>query len=357
MGNGSRGFNLVSVVLFAAVMAASAPCRGQAALLMEEPYGFFGTVNPTGHNAIYFANICAETPTRLRRCGPGELGSVIARYGGVDGYDWIAIPLVPYLYSVENASDVPERVNRAEVRALREAYREANFTPLGMGKRDGNLIHDGWDQLVGVSFERRIFAFRFNTTADQDDALIGWLNDRTNKSHFGMLFSNCADFARVILNRYFPESFHRSIFPDAGITTPKQLTYKLVRWSRRHPEENLEVFEIPQIPGYRRHSRSNKDIAESFTTTPYAIPLTLVNPYLAGCIFVDYLFRGRFHLIPRNPRLLKPKDLTELTGPDRAKENPTDAALQASGVVPAQNAPTGEKPGAESGLKESSAAQ
>jgi len=27
--------------------------HAQAALLMEEPYGIFGTLNPTGHNAIY----------------------------------------------------------------------------------------------------------------------------------------------------------------------------------------------------------------------------------------------------------------------------------------------------------------
>ena len=74
--------------------------NAQAALLMEEPYGFFGTVNPTGHNAIYFERICAETPVKLRRCQPVEMGVVIARYQGVAGYDWAAIPLIPYLYSV-----------------------------------------------------------------------------------------------------------------------------------------------------------------------------------------------------------------------------------------------------------------
>ena len=69
----------------------------QAALLMEEPYGFFGIVNPTGHTAIYFDRICAETPVKLRRCQPGEMGAVVSRYQGIDDYDWIAIPLVPYL--------------------------------------------------------------------------------------------------------------------------------------------------------------------------------------------------------------------------------------------------------------------
>ena len=77
-------------------------CHAQAALLMEEPYGFFGALNPTGHTRIYFERICAETPVKLRRCAPGEMGAVIARYQGIDGYDWVAIPLIPYLYSVEN---------------------------------------------------------------------------------------------------------------------------------------------------------------------------------------------------------------------------------------------------------------
>src|SRR5580692_4364519 len=96
--------NFRNLLLFVILGAAScAQGHAQAALLMEEPYGFFGAVNPTGHNAIYFERICADTPVKLRRCGPREPGAVIARYEGIDGYDWVAIPLIPYLYSVENA--------------------------------------------------------------------------------------------------------------------------------------------------------------------------------------------------------------------------------------------------------------
>jgi hypothetical protein len=54
--------------------------RADAALLMEEPYGEFGAMNPTGHAAIYLNHVCAETPTRLRACRPGEPGAVISRY-------------------------------------------------------------------------------------------------------------------------------------------------------------------------------------------------------------------------------------------------------------------------------------
>src|ERR1035437_983175 len=111
-------------VLMAFAVLAFSPARSlaQAALLMEEPYGFFGTINPTGHNAIYFARICAETPVKLRRCAPGEVGAVIARYEGINDYDWIAIPLVPYLYSVENASNAPMSVNHEIVERLRDRY-------------------------------------------------------------------------------------------------------------------------------------------------------------------------------------------------------------------------------------------
>jgi hypothetical protein len=320
----------VCVLIVLAVLALSpATSRAQAALLMEEPYGFFGSVNPTGHNAIFFERICAETPTRLRRCQPGELGAVISRYQGINGYDWVAIPLVPYLFSVEEASDVPARVNRETVNRLRSRYHEAHLLSLGEDLHPGNFVHGGWTQLVGISYERRIYAFRFETTEAQDDALMARMNQSSNRSSFNLLFNNCSDFARFTLNFYYPGTFRRSVFPDAGMTTPKQLAYKLERYARKHPEIALTIFEIPQIPGYRRLSRSNKSIAESLTTTVYAVPLVFLNPYLAGGLFVDYCVRGRHHLIPKNPLLLTPDNLIALTTSADAAENPLSAGTQA----------------------------
>jgi hypothetical protein len=294
--------------------------RSQAALLLEEPYGFFGTLNPTGHVAIFFERVCAATPIQLRRCHPGELGAVIARYQGIHGYDWVAIPLVPYLYSVENTSEVPLEVDHDKVVRLRNKYRESHLASLGRMSR-GNLVHGGWTQLVGAAYERRIYAFRFDTTPEQDDALIHRLNTHPNKSKFNLLFNNCADFGRAVLDDYFPRTFRRSIFPDAGMTTPKQITYKLVRYARKHPKRQLTAFEIRQIPGYRRESHSIKGIDESIVTTAYAIPLAIANPYIAGGLFVDYLIRGRFHLIPRDPQVLGPDNLSTLTMPALPTEN------------------------------------
>ena len=148
-------------------------------------------------------------------------------------------------------------------------------------------MHGGWTPLIGTAYERRTYAFRFSTTTEQDDALIEAMNEGPNSSRFNLLFNNCADFARRILNSYFPRSFRRNLFPDAGMTTPKQITYKLARYGRKHPDSQLTLFEIPQVPGYRRQSHANKSIAESLTTTGYAVPMLLINPYVAGGIFVD----------------------------------------------------------------------
>jgi len=94
---------------------------------MEEPYAQFGAYNPTGHAAIYLNHICAESPTRLRRCHAGEPGAVISRYHKIDGYDWLAIPLVPYLYAVERVEDVPSTADAALEASLRDRYRRAHL--------------------------------------------------------------------------------------------------------------------------------------------------------------------------------------------------------------------------------------
>ena len=80
--------NITGFIVIVLIFLFGQPSHAQAALFMEEPYGFFGTLNPTGHIAIYFGRICAETPVELRRCQPGELGSIIARYQGIRDYDW-----------------------------------------------------------------------------------------------------------------------------------------------------------------------------------------------------------------------------------------------------------------------------
>ncbi len=134
--------------------------RADAALLMEEPYGDFGAFNPTGHAAIYLNHVCAETPTRLRAGRPGEPGAVISRYHRIDGYNWLAIPLVPYLYAVERVEDVPAEADAGLEAHLRDEYRRNHleeYAPdVADGKRAGEAPGGEWTQLIGASYDRKI---------------------------------------------------------------------------------------------------------------------------------------------------------------------------------------------------------
>ncbi len=310
--------------LFITLALTTAVCpRGlaQAALLMENADGISRTFDTTGHEALYFARICAAGETRLRRCGPGELGVVIARYEGIAGYDWLAVPLLPYLYSVEDPAAVPARVNREMVESLRRRYHEAHFMGLGQNVPEGGRVQRGWNQLLGAAYERRIYAFRFETTVGQDDAFIAWMNAGANRSHFNLVFRNCADFARRVLDFYFPRTFERHIAPDGGITTPRQVAFELVRYARLHPEMRLEVLEIPQVPGYRQPSRENASVSASLVLTGEVVPLAVLNPILAGAVLADTVVWGRYPLPLRKARVVGPQEVALLASRARIARN------------------------------------
>jgi hypothetical protein len=117
--------SLLALLFFGAVGA-----RADVAVLLEEPYSYDGALAGTGHAAVYLSNICADSPTSLRRCLPGESGVVISRYHRVAGYDWIAVPLYPYLYAVEKPQDIPLFTDGKLEAALRDRYRRENYEQL-----------------------------------------------------------------------------------------------------------------------------------------------------------------------------------------------------------------------------------
>jgi len=131
------------------VLAGYLVAHADVTLLLEEPYGAFGGMTPTGHAAIYLSRVCADTPVSLRRCGLEEQGVVISRYHRVAGYDWIAIPLIPYLYAVDQPDQVPASVDAETVDALRDGYRRAHLEEVAPDERDGSTPHGDWTQSVG----------------------------------------------------------------------------------------------------------------------------------------------------------------------------------------------------------------
>jgi len=278
---------------------AGAPAaRAEMAVLLEEPFGMFGAMNPTGHAAIYFSRICADSPHQLRRCAAGESGVVISRYHEVAGYDWLAIPLIPYLYAVERPEDVPLYAGTEMVAQLRDAYRRKALRDVIPDGEDGRMPNGEWIQLVGSSYDRRIYCFKIETAEEQDDRLIERLNAGPNRAHFNLFFRNCADFTRTVVNAYYPHAIHRSFLADAGLTTPKQVAKSLVKYSRRHPELRLTSFVIPQIGGNAPRSRKTRGVLESLLMSKkYAVPLIALHPLIASTLVVGYVTEGRF-----NPR-------------------------------------------------------
>jgi len=273
--------------------------HASVALLMEEPYGHFGAMNPTGHSAVYLNHVCAASPTELRVCRPGESGVVISRYHKISGLDWVAIPLIPYLYAVEDVSQVPQSVDQAQVAALRDAYRRKHLLDLAANGRHGKTPKGEWTQLVGESYDRTIHGFEVDSTAEQDERFIALFNDRNNTGHFNIFVHNCADFSRAVLNIYLPDAIHRSVVADLGMTTPKQVARSLVQYGTKHPELEMSAFVIPQVPGTIKRSKPVKGVAESLMKKKrYVIPMAILTPELTGGLVVAYLAKGRMELPP-----------------------------------------------------------
>ena len=263
---------------------------GQAALLLEEPYSYDGTFAGTGHTAVYLARVCAETPFELRRCEPGEKGVVISRYHGVAGHDWIAVPLIPYLYAVRTPEDIPLYVNPKVVAFLREQYLNSMSLP--------EESHPGSEpryELAGSAYDRTLYGFRVATRPEQDDALIRLLNASPNEEAYKLLKRNCADFSKQIINFYYPHAVHRSIIADLGITTPKQAAKSLVHYSKHHRETQLATFIIPQVPGLKPSKPVHGILESVFFQKKYVTPVLMFHPFVVAAVEGTYLAGWRWN--------------------------------------------------------------
>ncbi len=295
IGTMRRAFIRFAVMVLASASLASA----SATLLLEEPYGHMGFFTATGHAAVYLSGVCADTPLVLRHCAPGETGVVISRYDAVGGYDWVAIPLIPYLYAVERPEDVPLFANAKMAAFLRDRYRRKYLEDIVPDGKNGAAPGGNWYQLVGSSYDRTIYGFDIETTTEQDDALIRKYNAAPNVSHFHLASNNCADFAKGVLNFYYPKTLHRSLVADVGITTPKQIAKMLTKFSARHPELEFSRIIISQVPGSMPRSTNVHGVVESFLKSKkYIVPSVVWNPIFAGCLAAVYVGTGADHFDP-----------------------------------------------------------
>jgi hypothetical protein len=296
---------LAGMVVVCASLYAASPAGASATLLLEEPYGKLGFFTATGHAAVYLSGVCAETPLVLRACRPGETGVVISRYAGVSGYDWVAIPLVPYLYAVNRPEDIPLIADAKMVAFLRDRYRRQYLEGIAPDTKNGEAPGGNWYELIGSSYDRAIYGYEIETTPEKDAALIRKLNSSPNVSHFRTVSHNCADFAKDIINFYYPKSLHRSVIADVGITTPKQMAKTLVKFDQRHPELQSSRMVIAQVPGSMARSAPVHGVVESFLKSKkYMVPSAIASPIFAGCVVAVYEGTGAGRFQPAQNALV-----------------------------------------------------
>jgi hypothetical protein len=275
---------------------AIAHARADVTLFLEEPYSYDSAFGGTGHAAVYLSRVCAESPLVLRRCAPGEFGVVISRYDGIAGHDWIAIPLIPYLYAVDNPENVPLSADAKLVDFLRNRYRMAHLESVAPDGPEGEPPAGRWAELVGASYRRAIYGFHIDTTEEQDDGLIRKYNSAPNRMQFNLITNNCADFARKLVNFYYPKLLHRSVIGDLGVTTPKHDAQLLVRFGERHPDLHLTSFVIPQVPGSIRRSGPVRGVVESVVRAKkYMLPLLVFHPVITGVLVAAAANGARFN--------------------------------------------------------------
>ncbi len=235
---------------------------------------------------------------------------------------------------------------------MRDSYRREHLEDVAPDAPNGATPKGEWIELIGSSYDRRIYGFEIPTTVEQDEQLIQDFNTRRNRGHFNLLFHNCADFSRSVIDRYYdPHAMRRNWIADAGITTPKQLVRSLERTSKeRHIP--LEVFVIPQVPGSIPRSIRVDGVLEAFLKRKYVLPVAVLHPIVAGSLAVVYLGDGRFNL-PKDPPVLDVVALSHSAQEQAAREthstweltmSPTGALAPLVSYEPAQKTEAAEPP-------------
>ena len=285
------------------VLCLTVAARADTILLLEDPVNFEGWFTSAGHSVVWMDRLCTDNHIKLRPCRTGEAGVVLSRYGKLGGnLDWLAMPVGPYLYAVDNVSEVPTTMTKA---AFEQMQVEAKQRYAGSFAQDpGEKI---WGQLTGEAYRRRILMVRVHTTLEQETRTMEWLNDRPNQGHFNVLSSNCSDFVGSILGKMLPGGFHRNYLFDSGMMTPKQNVADLHRYAKRHPELGFEASVLPQVPGEMKRSGHVRGVTEAYLKNWwFLLPLDYLLPIELGAVTVSGLADHRY--VP------KPKDV-----PDQAE--------------------------------------
>jgi len=209
----------------------------------------------------------------------------------------MAVPLLPFLYGVENQHEIPIYANGDIRNFLREAYRRKHLNSIIPANPDGTLPEGAWKTMVTMAFNRDVYGFTVQTTAAEDTQFLHEFNSKPNVGAFGNFANNCADFARRTINKYFPGAARRDWLNDFGITTPKAIARSFFNHVKERPERNLYLSRFPQVPGPIWRSFDNRNFTEmAFKSKKYLIPSIVFKTSLVGIFSGAYFLTARFNL-------------------------------------------------------------
>ena len=256
-------------------------------------------ITGSGHTAVYFSRICADSPVKLRLCGPGEQGSVMSNYtslGENQPFEWNVVPLSVFVYGVEDPRERPLLGTREIKRLLEERYREKFLTAYCSGPPCTTSGGAEWREMVGAGLSRSIYIFAVETSVEQDQALIDEFNAQPNVNHFNPITRNCANFTKSVLDRYFPGAAHRELVNDFGMTSPKAIARSFTHYALRHPELHLHVLHFAQTPGTIKRSSETRDGTEQlYHSKKLLIPMAAFASHELPFFAAAYLLTGRFN--------------------------------------------------------------
>jgi hypothetical protein len=150
--------------------------------------------------------------------------------------------------------------------------------------------------MVGATFSRDIYAFRVSTTREQDQQIVDDLNSLPNVNRYSGFTRNCADFTRLLVNKYFPGSARADWLNDFGMTSPKAVARSLARYAKRHPELHYSVEKYTQLAGPIRRSLDNRNGTEvGFRAKKWSFPLLVLRSHMLMYFAASYYLTAWFN--------------------------------------------------------------
>ncbi|HKN76203.1 MAG TPA: hypothetical protein VJW94_13585 [Candidatus Acidoferrum sp.] len=293
-------FGLIAVLVLLVACVAASPAYADVGVLLNESLDTsLARITGSGHSAVYFSRICAESPVKLRLCRPDEQGSVMSNYttlGEDQPFEWNIVPLSVYLYGVEDPQNRPLFGSQKIKHALEERYRTnflSGYCDSPTCRKSGKAE---WREMVGATLERSIYIFVVETSVEQDRALIAEFNSRPNQNHFNGITQNCASFSRRVINTYYPHAARADYLNDFGLITPKAIARSFTRFGERHPEAHLRVLHFAQLPGtIKRSTECRNGTEQLYHSKKLLVPMILFADHELPFMAASYLLTGRFN--------------------------------------------------------------